>query len=114
MLWDPGRKAEAPFDLLAIRGRDGTALVFAVLRGHRNETLSFAGVVALAVILDRLTGPLSLATVHTDALHLISAGALIGARIHGTGDKQHRHRTGDQQTLSVHFLSFLGSWNVEL
>jgi hypothetical protein len=69
-------------DLLAVRGRDGAALVLAVLCGHGRETLSFTGVMALAVVLDRFTGSLSLTAVHTYALHLIGAGALIGSRIH--------------------------------
>ena len=82
--------------LLAVGSCDGAALVLAILRGGLDETLSFAGVLALAVILGGFTGRLTLAAVRTDALHLFGAHALIGARIHSTGDEQHRRR-GDQR-----------------
>src|SRR5208283_1452849 len=98
-----------PVDLLAVRRCDGAALVLAILRGRLDEALSLAGVLALAVVLRGFAGRLSFAAVRTDALHLIGASALIGARIHGTGHKQHRHRTGDQHILRVHFFLLLRS-----
>src|SRR5277367_4645619 len=103
------RRRGPPTDLLAVRRCDGTALVFAILRGRLNETLSFAGVLALAVILGRFAGRLSLAAVATDALHLVGACALLGACTHDAGDQQHRHRTGDQRILRVHFFLLLRS-----
>src|SRR6204780_2809987 len=103
------RRRGPPVDLLAIRRCDGTALVFAVLRGRLNETFSFAGVFALAVILGRFSGRLSLSAVGTDALHLVSACAVLGACSHDTGDQQHRHRTGYQRILRVHFFLLLRS-----
>src|SRR5271170_2434865 len=103
------RRRGPPTDLLAVRRCDGTALVLAILRGRLDETLSFAGVLALAVILGRFAGRLSLAAVGTDALHLVGARARLGACIHGTGDQQHRHRTGDQSILRVHFFLLLRS-----
>src|SRR5271155_4146198 len=99
------RRRGPPIGLLAIRRCDGTALVFAILCGRLDESLSFAGVLALAVVLRRFAGRLSLAAVPTDALHLIGASALLGARVHGAGYKQHRHCTGDQHILRVHFFS---------
>ena len=78
--------------------------------------MSFAGVLALAVVSDRFAGALSLAAVHTDALNLISAGAP-DRRVHSrTGDKQHRHRAGDQHVLRVHFdllLKEIGLWKFD-
>src|SRR5277367_4404282 len=103
------RRRGPPTDLLAVRRCDGTALVFAILRGRLDETLSFAGVLALAVILGRFAGRLSFAAVGTDTLHLIGARALLGACSHDTGDQQHRHRTGDQRILRVHFFLLLTS-----
>src|SRR5260370_39294338 len=110
----PRPRSRGPVDLLTVRRCNGAALVLAVLRGHGHETLSLTGVMALAVVLDRFAGSLSLAAVHTDALHLIGAGALIGARIHRTGDKHHRHRAGDQDVLRVHFdIPPKGNWVME-
>ena len=42
--------------LVAIRGRDAAALVLALLRGRFEETLSFAGVLALTVVLGGFAG----------------------------------------------------------
>src|SRR6204780_5782309 len=103
------RRRGPPAGLLAVRRCDGTALVLAILRGRLHEALSFAGVLALAVILGGFAGRLSLAAVGTDALHLVSACAVLGACSHDTGDQQHRHRTGDQRILRVHFFLLLRS-----
>src|SRR5438094_1392366 len=94
-----------PADLL-LRLDDLAALGLAVGRRRLGVALTLAAVLAGAGVARARTAALPLAGVDAVADHLVTAGLLLGPGADGTGQEQHRGRTGHEQTLRVHPTSF--------